>query len=367
MAIKVKAGTTGCNITCSELDEALADATATYKTGVTADDKKGIFEGEQSNPDKSYDDDGNMYQTWYVQISEKNATSQPFNFTLTNQLNSKNEYITHFQLKVLDPRMNPLWYVATGDVKGTSTVDGAWQFNAPTVTGDVYNYEAASTYFAAGGKNVNYNGWRAANVPGPDGIKYHLPSRNEFCSLVPDKATSASVYSNVNILDVSEFPITPEGSTYSEISTACWGYDATTKAGMQSVTYWGTPSTSGSVTKRCAIRFIGTDYCSIWYYEVDSSSGVLMTIKSKPIDRIETSDAATLKKVLGIIENPSYNWSETNDVIVRQFYNSTQITYNGTTYRDSDNHNLAAQPGKIYIYPHGTRTSEWMCRLFRDE
>ena len=100
LAIKVKTGTSGCNILCPELSETLADATGTYKTGVTAADKKGIFEGEQSNPDKTYDDDGNMYQTWYVQISEKNATSQSFNFTLTNQLNSQNDYITHFQVRL---------------------------------------------------------------------------------------------------------------------------------------------------------------------------------------------------------------------------------------------------------------------------
>lgn len=98
LAIKVKAGTTGCNIECPELDETLSGAASTYHTGVTGADKKGLFEGEQSNPLKTYDDNGDMYQTWYVQISANTNDLQKYNFTLTNQLNSENDYITHFQL-----------------------------------------------------------------------------------------------------------------------------------------------------------------------------------------------------------------------------------------------------------------------------
>lgn len=98
LAIKVKAGTTGCNIECPELDETLSGAASTYHTGVIGADKKGLFEGEQSNPLKTYDDNGDMYQTWYVQISAKTNDVQKYNFTLTNQLNSENDYITHFQV-----------------------------------------------------------------------------------------------------------------------------------------------------------------------------------------------------------------------------------------------------------------------------
>lgn len=105
LAIKVKTGTSGCNILCPELSEELAGATSSYldtNPAVTSKkgDVKGFFETEQSSPECEYDDaDGTMYQTWYVQISGKNASNQKFNFTLTNQLNSQNEYITHFQVR----------------------------------------------------------------------------------------------------------------------------------------------------------------------------------------------------------------------------------------------------------------------------
>ena len=84
LAIKVKAGTTGCNITCPEMDDDLTGASSSYLTGVTAADKKGLFEGEQSNPDKEYDANGDMYMTWYVQVSDQNTYGQVSDFTLTN-------------------------------------------------------------------------------------------------------------------------------------------------------------------------------------------------------------------------------------------------------------------------------------------
>ena len=372
LAIRVKAGTTGCNITCPELDEVLTDAAGTYKTGVTGADKKGLFEGEQSNPIKDYDVNGDMYLTWYVQISEKNVSSQPFNFTLTNQLNSEEDYITHFQLKKVDKRFSPLWYVATGDVKGTSMVNGAWEFAGPLEDGAVFTYAAASSHFAYGGTNVNYNGWKVAGVPGPDGVLYHMPTRNEWCSILPDGQDRDDQYMSFNIFDSSCIPVTPAGTLYSEISTSCWGYENIRNNGIHAKSYWGTPSTVGTITKRCAIRYIGTNYCSVWYYEVNSEPELVITIKSKIVDSISESDATQLTDLLNEIESSSYDWSEDNDVIIRQFNRHASITsnfiyYQSTTWRDNDNHGIMASAGAMSIYPPGNRGSEFPYRLFRDE
>jgi len=147
LAIKVKAGTTGCNITCPEMDEVLTGASSSYHTGVTAADKKGLFEGEQSNPDKEYDANGDMYLTWYVQISDDNSNTQAFNFTLTNQLNSRNDYITHFQLKI-----NMYEGIKVGDI---IYADGSWtsgEYNTSTGTWTTASY--SSTWAATHGKPI---------------------------------------------------------------------------------------------------------------------------------------------------------------------------------------------------------------------
>lgn len=44
-----------------------------------------------------------------------------------------------------------------------------------------------------------------------------------------------------------------------------FGYDATTKAGITDNSYWNAYSTGTDV--RYAIRFLGTDYCSVWKYQ----------------------------------------------------------------------------------------------------
>ena len=384
LAIKVKAGATGCNIICPELDEALADAAGTYKTGVTGADKKGLFEGEQSNPDKEYDADGDMYLTWYLQISNKNVSSQPFNFTLTNQLNSQNDYITHFQLKVVDPRLNPLWYVATGNVKGTSMVNGAWEFEEPTAVGAEFTYAQASGNFAYGGSGVDYDGWKAVGVPGPDGVLYHMPTRSEWASLVPgmtDNAqeTSSTNFGSYNILNPNssgDIQATAYGSIYTEITTSCFGYVDVRNNGIHSKSYWGATSTNGSIIKRYAIRYIGTDYCSVWCYEANTSSGIL-TIRSKIIDRIEESAADALRDMLTEAEGSSYDWTENNDVIVRHFYTNgngnyraNPVCYQSTTARTTDNWGMCLyynSPTSLFLGTPSNRTITFAYRLFRDE
>ena len=409
LAIKVKAGATGCNIICPELDETLADAAGTYKTGVTGADKKGLFEGEQSNPDKEYDANGDMYLTWYLQISNKNVSSQPFNFTLTNQLNSQNDYITHFQLKVVNPRLNPLWYVATGNVKGTSMVNGAWEFGEPTEPGSRFSWTETSTNFSAGGSsNANYDGWRQANVPGPDGVKYHMPTLGEYASIIPTSMTTTSgenkvilsglnllyTYSNTNTNPIYALPATAENTVYTEIGRGYFGAEGVKDAGITIKSYWGAIKSSGSLKYRYGIRYIGTDHCSVWYYAYDESGGIV-TIKSKIIDRIEETDGTTLKNTLSEIEdavNP-YDWSENNDVVIRQFrtfgysntstaidqtdkkvgYTSVTWRWNGNSNWNSDNYGLYFAPennGTSYsvVWAPGNRAqSLFSIRLFRDE
>ena len=328
LAIKVKAGTTGCNITCPEIDEDLTGASSSYYTGVTAADKKGLFEGEQSNPDKEYDANGDMYLTWYVQISEKNALSQAFNFTLTNQLNSENDYITHFKLWVMYEAQNPLWWVAqyhlAQDQISFSKIESIsqgyrWKWNS--VMNMSYAYQ-----------NSSYNGWK--KFPSStdasrtiEGIVWHLPTIQELYSIMPVKAGTVSG----NLLVASTFSAantaTPTAADIMTETECVFGWDATTQGGISPRSYWG--PAGGSV--RYAVRFIGTNYCSAWRYQwVDYSASAIsqtarVVITSRLIDKIEASDVSSLASELNKMMTDATYWStgnlsEENGGASRTFY-----------------------------------------------
>ena len=282
LAIKVKAGTTGCNITCPELDEVLADATATYKTGVTAADKKGIFEGEQSNPDKEYDDDGNMYQTWYVQISEKNASSQSFNFTLTNQLNSENDYISHFQVNEIDIKHNPLWWMAQYNVETIAGVLGA---SATTFSNAHSLYKQGSTSVYANVFSITDAGKTA--VGGSAKMQnYHQPTLEESMSIVPGNIATAST---VNIWSVTNSYTATNPYEFSELACVIGGNPVSA-----STSYFY----KAGDCETYAIRFVGTDYASAWHYKQVTSPCKGLLIESFLIDAATPDQAKEALKTI---------------------------------------------------------------------
>jgi hypothetical protein len=62
---------------------------------------------------------------------------------------------------------------------------------------------------------------------------------------------------------------------------------------------------------RYAIRFLGTDYCSVWKYEFNSSSKIF-TITAKLIDRLEKNDASLSTILATYIGNSSF-WTTLNE------------------------------------------------------
>ena len=315
LAIKVKAGTTGCNITCPEMDDDLTGASSSYLTGVTAADKKGLFEGEQSNPDKEYDANGDMYLTWYVQISKKNASNQPFNFTLTNQLNSQNDYITHFQLKIIDPRLNPLYYMTESYVKSYNTTTKVVTFEPdPKVLNSMmYCVSSAMQKFSATHSVAHYDGYRSCDVTdGSTSFTYHLGTLQEWRSIIPCPTADNSAASNM-------FKTSWTSGLRTE-PICVFGYDTSTKAGITEKSYWS-DFTTGSYT-RYAIRFLDTDYCSVWKYEYKNNMAI---ISSKLIDPISSSDSDALTAMMTTITNAADSyWEEDEDsgTIQRFLYGS---------------------------------------------
>lgn len=317
LAIKVKTGTSGCNILCPELSEELAGATSSYldtNPAVTSKkgDVKGFFETEQSSPECEYDDaDGTMYQTWYVQISGDNAFNQEFNFTLTNQLNSQNAYIAHFQLRVLDPKLNPLWWCGEYNLNQSMN---AFDKRTNVSQGYLHSWSLImSSNFAF--QASSYNDWKtfaeSTNALRTiEGVVWHMPTLEEFRSIFPMKSLRVGLYST------TEYPAAnltaPSTSDIITEQSCVFGYDATTQLGLTGKSYWGPTST----TVRYAIRFIGTNYCSAWRYEyLDwNTTNARIVVSSRLIDRIELEDAETLAsemKKMSSTEVVEY-WSDAN-------------------------------------------------------
>lgn len=305
LAIKVKAGTTGCNIECPELDEALAGAASSYHTGVTGADKKGMFEGEQSNPEKEYDANGDMYVTWYVQLSEENELGQSFNFTLTNQLNSENDYITHFKLHNVNFRLNPLYYMAESYVKSYDSSTKIATFEPDPKVRNTFSYNIASgmANFSATHAVNHYDDYRSCDVK--DGITdntWHLGSIGEWRSIIPTPQLPWQASSSIfNTGWTSGLRTEPK---------CYFGYNSETKnTGVIGKSYWE-PYTNNSFV-RYAIRFLDTDYCSVWKYEFKDHIGI---ISSRLIDPISSTDTDALTSLMATITAaPDSYWEENSE------------------------------------------------------
>jgi hypothetical protein len=162
-----------------------------------------------------------------------NAATATYTLTITN---------------AIDIKKNPLYYMAEryiGDAAGTafSSVDNGGYF---------FTWYDAMAKFAA--QTTSYNVYKTANktISGSS-EKWHLPTETEWFSIVPG-------LNNANIFDF----VSSGGIYKSAYIKPIWGYNADTKAGVLESSYWRKVSKS----EIHAIRFLGTEYCSAWKYEL---------------------------------------------------------------------------------------------------
>lgn len=161
--------------------------------------------------------------------------------------------------------MNPLWYVAEKYCGQGLT------FAEDDKAGYYYTWpDAMSNY---GAQTTSYNGWYAGNktIQNADGTTadgtWHLPTQCEGLSIIP--AFGPTINSNFNLWNDSGGYKTDGYGYTTGVNYVCFGYNDETKAGIADHRYW----VQESATVRYAIRFIGTDYCSVWKYESLSDNG----------------------------------------------------------------------------------------------
>ena len=198
-----------------------------------------------------------------------------------------------------DIKMNPLWYVAEYYMTGSNTM--ASTANA----GYFYAWSAAMSNFAA--QTTTYTDYRTAGktITGQEGT-WHLPVRAEFWSIIPGDDRTNTILG---------FDSETNDKLYS-LSGVIFGYNSDTKAGITDISYWR----NISATKCRAIRFLGTEYCSAWEYEV---SGSVLTITASLIGVVEGSKSSA---------NAAYDAIDWNNLASDDF--SIQRTFYFRGYKD---------------------------------
>ena len=276
------------------------------------------------------DADGNLVETYKIDIDDNIAKATPHTFTLSNAINTS--LSKTFVLKKIDPKMNPLWWVATGHVKNfTADSDGKWEFQPPIhgLLGYYFLYTTAMEKFAYNPnvtKTTGYDEWHAVGIQGKDGNYYHLPCQKEWESIWP--LLRAYDGTGDYYTQIPSKTILNEG-------ISCWGFSSTTKSGITGKSYWSDASADGRT--RYAIRFLGEDYCSVWRYEFNIAGYFI--IKAKLISVVSAENSAENKLILdGILDeisDASYNWEDNNVDCINRYFSRASCTNNtnGSTPR----------------------------------
>ncbi len=237
---------------------------------------------------------------------------------------------------------NPLWYVAENNVKSYNSSTKVVTFETnPASTGSSYTYKwsDAMTYFAK--QTTSYDTYWVGVITDVNTVyKYHLPVQKEWFSLLP--------LADYNLFVAGSYQ--PNGGLVANAKTCIFGCNDETKTGIDDWSYWSTYTTANV---RYAIRYLSTDYCSVWKYEF---SGSVLTITAKLIDRLEKNNSS-LGSTLSTYMSKNATWwntnNEENGEIQRKFY-AVGYRYNGGA---GGTGTADTSQGEIGYYWSATQTS----------
>jgi len=219
----------------------------------------------------------------------------------------------------VDIRKNPLWYMAESNVKSFNAAGRHVTLEPdPTTTGSsfCFSWADAMSYFARQSSSYNVY-WEGDITDDSARFHYHLPVQKEWLSVLP---TTSNVFSTTDFLS--------GGGLVGSAASCLFGYDSTTQAGLDDWSYWSAYTADANV--RYAIRFLGTDYCSVWKYQF---SGSVMTITAKLIDCIQKDDAALATRLSDYIARDAAWWDDNTDANggVQRKFSLVGYYYNGGT------------------------------------
>ncbi len=272
---------------------------------------------------------GSFYYTPTSTLTLQPGKQYTFNIELRNQQLIVTSSITNWGATVsdtkqgnipIDIRRNPLWYVAENNVKsynkGYKTVTLETD---PATAGSsyTYSYSDAVGLFGANHSSASYDGYLNGDITdGTTSFHYHLPTQMEWLGIIPS-ASEASIFSASN--PTPNTIITEPACTFGYNDDTRYGNgnssNPNTPVGNEYKSYWDDYSTANV---RYAIRFIGTNYCSVWKYQWDTDK---LIVSSHLITTLnESDDLATV--LASLPSKPDSYWSndEAKGVVQRIFY-----------------------------------------------
>ena len=228
--------------------------------------------------------------------------------------------------------LNPLWYVAEYNLKA----DGTFDKTESTSQGylfqwDMGTYSAMGSGFAATtGSTYGYDGYLLPNPAktvsnGEIGVTWHLPTVKEWFSIVPVVYSSSTNYKHIFGTSLAALTVVEDQPCtfgYSNDTKYSNKMDNTSNEGVVYKSYWSTYSAGSNL--RYAIRFIGTEYCSVWKYQIldYNTTSSRLVISSRLITPIAASNVTALSDMMTTITQNTFDWSENENIgaIQREFY-----------------------------------------------
>ena len=215
-------------------------------------------------------------------------------------------------------KLNPLWYVAKYNLNS----DCSFNTSANTSQGYLFTWTQAMN-LGYTKQTSAYDGYdlpdtRKTVLNDEIGTTWHLPTHLEYHSILPNDNNAVLGYTANTV--VTELACT-------------FGYNNDTKYGLGNTSnpasptgtafkaYWG--SCSGTVMY--AIRFLDSDYCSVWRYRRCDSGTTTgrLEISARLIPTISSTETTKLSTLLSSLSSePESYWAEdeSNGVIQRNFY-----------------------------------------------
>lgn len=275
-------------------------------------------------------------------------------------LSAGNQYYYAITVKdAKDVRKNPLYYLAEyrlaedgvsfDDIPGWHVTYMRTFSNAMSLG---YSYTTSK-----------YDGYAVPATPKKiNGVAYHIPTKQEWFSISPLDWTNGQQYlyesgSEATLgVSVTAGVIRNENCTfgYSNATKYRNGSNNTDATGVTYQSFWSsvygsapfaTWHTNTTDAIRYAIRFIGTEFCSVWRYKqtgtpgAQDATGRRWEISSRLIDPISSSDLTALSsKITEIVSASESYWTDaTWGAVKRTIYWGGYSTGTGRTYPNANN------------------------------
>ncbi len=407
------ASLTSCNELIGTLDDPIPPKSATVT--ITTDDLKLFVDDSETRVGTANSGATVSYSSSDESVAKVDATGKVTAIgvgttTITAAVEAIDNYTAasaSYKVVVskIDVRLNPLYYVAEKDVESISAGVVTFDSSEPKSLTEKkqYTWSEAMSNFANGTSSYDTYWDASAITDASNSFTYHLPCLKEWNAVIPADFTDIDAGGNTNPNIFGSDFYKDGGCTFKKtgggVSYTDWpdvecmfGYDTNSKAGIRDYSYWNAYSDGTDV--RYAIRFLGTDHCSVWKYQA-KDNGIydgktdhqyVLVVTAKIIDKLETTDASLEAKLNEYRAKDDDWWDYNNEnagAVQREFYtlghnNNTEQPDNGF-YWSTTNGNRGYSESSIYaearplcidkntsvcIGSH-TRTHPFTVRLFR--